>query len=157
MDKSNNDCQKLKQDLNDASDKISDLEVKNEYETREKNALQQQLDDANKRIAAQRADLLKAEQKVVETKMLYDVAQKDLQEKEDEVLGLLKDKKSLEKHLDTTKATMNQLQEDNNRLKSDQGRLQQEILDLKEKVKILTNKEHVRISKTMAHFINITK
>ena len=114
-----------------ANSKIADLEVKYEYESREKISMENQLADSQRRCVNARDELLKAEQKLIEQRMNVEITKKEVSEKEDFIDQLKSSKAYLEEQVEAMRTTLSVSREDCERLKFEQSRLQEEILNLK--------------------------
>ena len=120
----------LKDEIVSLHGKLTDLEVKYDYESREKDSMKRKLEDALQRITSSREEFLENDKQLIEQRLGTDAMKKEINEKMLLIDQLKASKLYLEESLETLKQTQATSREDCERMKVEKGRLQDEILTL---------------------------
>ena len=120
----------LKEELITLHGKLTDLEVKYDYEIRERDSVKRQLENALQRVASSREEFLKNDKQLIEQRIGADVMKKELDEKDILIDQLKASKLYLEESIETLRQTLVASREGCERAKLEKERLQQEILSL---------------------------
>ena len=120
----------LKEELIGQHGKLSDLEVKYEYEIREKDSVKRQLENALQRVSASREEFLENDKQLIEQRIGADTIKKEMDEKVLMIDQLKASKLYLEESIQSLKQTLAASREECERMKVEKDRLQQEILTL---------------------------
>ena len=130
MDKYDLEKKNLKEELISLHGKLTDIEVKYDYEIREKESVKRQLESALQRVSNSREDFLKNDKQLIEQRIGADVMKKEMDEKVSLNEQLKASKLYLEESIETLKYTLEASREDCERTKFENERLQQDILSL---------------------------
>ena len=120
----------LKDEIISLHGKLTDFEVRYDYESREKESFRRQLEDALQRITSSREAFLENDKQRIEQRLGADATKKEMDDKELLIDQLKASKLYLEESIETLKHTLVASREDCERTKLEKGRLQQEILTM---------------------------
>ena len=130
IDKCEQEKRTLKEELVALHSKVSDLEVKYDYEIREKDSVKRQLESVLQRVATSREEFLENDKQLIVQRIGADAMKKEMDEKVVMIDQLKASKLYLEESTESLKNSLAASREERERMKVEKERLQQEILCL---------------------------
>ena len=129
-----------RQELILTQSKLADIEYKYDYECSERRSLSTQMEDANEQVSKALDKGLNLEQKVVEQKLLLDMVNKEVEERDEVIRQLKNSKVFVEGQRESLKQNVASGKDECERLQQEIGRLQREIFDQHKKTTELDSK-----------------
>ena len=120
----------LKEELVTLHGKLTDFEVKYDYELREKDSVKRHLESALQRVSSSHDEFLKNDKQLIEQRIGADAMKKEMDEKELLMDQLKASKLYLEESIETLRHTLAESRNDCERTKLEKERLQQDIVSL---------------------------